>query len=242
MTNHPPEPPISGQPPAGWYLTHADLGGTAVAEPIDRSDEAEAFHAPWERQAFALTLAMGACGLWNIDMSRAAREQLPAYARLGYYGIWLEALLQLLQDAGLLTAQELARGEPQEPPRQGVQALKAGAVAAVLRRGSPSERPAAAPARFAVGDSVRTRASAAAHHTRLPAYARGRRGRIVQVHGVHAFADARAQGQGDDPQWLYRVSFEARELWGSDTTATAVSLDLWEPYLQAAAPTVPGSA
>ena len=42
----------------------------------------------------ALTLAMGASGAWNIDMSRSARETLPAYARLTYYEIWFEALAE----------------------------------------------------------------------------------------------------------------------------------------------------
>jgi nitrile hydratase subunit beta len=218
------------------YVSHADLGGHPNAEPIDRQDEDEHFHTPWERQAFALTLAMGACGAWNIDMSRAAREQLPAYAQLGYYAIWFEALQRLLLQQGLLSGQELAEGRLIDAPRPTMARLSAVDVPAVLRRGAPTERPACAPARFTAGDSVLTRAAPAAHHTRLPAYARGRRGRIEQVHGVHAFADARAQGLGDQPQWLYRVSFDARELWGDATSASRVSLDLWEPYLQPGQP------
>ena len=215
------------------YVTHADLGGRPPAGPIDRHDEFEHFHAPWERQAFALTLAMGACGAWNIDMSRAAREQLPNYAQLGYYGIWFEALQRLLVHRGLLTEQELADGRPDTASRPSPRRLLAADVPESLRRGSPTERPATAPARHAVGDEVFTLAEPAPHHTRLPAYARGRRGRIVQLHGVHAFADARAQGLGEQPQWLYRVAFDARELWGEDTSARSVTLDLWEPYLRA---------
>ena len=35
------------------------------------------FHAEWEKRAFALTLAMGMPGGWNIDMGRFARENRP---------------------------------------------------------------------------------------------------------------------------------------------------------------------
>ena len=54
--------------------------------------------------------------------------------------------------------------------------LKAEQVPAALARGTPTERPATAPARFAVGAGVRTRAESVDHHTRLPGYVRGKRG------------------------------------------------------------------
>jgi nitrile hydratase subunit beta len=54
------------------------------------------------------------------------------------------------------------------------------------------------------------------------------------VLGTHVFADSHAQGLGEDPQWLYTVVFEAAELWGGETTpGHRVSLDAWEPYLEA---------
>jgi len=84
-----------------------------------------------------------------------------------------------------------------------------------------------------VGDEVRTIRKAARHHTRLPGYARGKIGRIERVHGVHVFADAHAQGLGEQPQWLYTVAFDGRELWGDDAAVgLTVSIDAWEPYLE----------
>jgi len=49
------------------------------------------FHAPWERRALGLTLAMGATGQCNIDQSRSARESLPPATDLsaGHDCIWL---------------------------------------------------------------------------------------------------------------------------------------------------------
>jgi nitrile hydratase len=216
------------------YVTHADLGGSDRPGAIVDEPEDERFHAGWERQALALTLAMGATGAWNIDMSRAARETLPDYDRRSYYAIWLAALEKLLLERGLVTPAELAAGRAQTPPKPLARVLQAADVPAVLRRGSPTERPAAAPARFAVGDEVTTSTARPDHHTRLPGYARGRRGVIERVHGVHVFADTHAQGLGEQPQWLYGVRFDGGELWGDAGSAGAVSIDIWESLLEPA--------
>ena len=72
-------------------------------------------------------------------------------------------------------------------------------------------------------------------HTRLPRYVRGRKGMIARVHGVHVFPDSNAGGKGEDPQWLYTVVFDGRELWGAQAQAgTTVSVDAWEPYMERA--------
>ena len=46
-----------------------DLGGMHGLGPIDPEPESEepVFHAEWERRAFALNLATGFLGKWNID-------------------------------------------------------------------------------------------------------------------------------------------------------------------------------
>ena len=41
--------------------------------------------------------------------------------------------------------------------------------------------------------------------------------------------------QGDNPQWLYTVVFDSRELWGPDADPTIkISIDAFEPYLEPA--------
>ena len=181
----------------------------------------------------ALTLAMGAAGAWNIDMTRSARETLPQYRSLTYYEIWIRALEKLLVKHGLVGPDEIAAGRVLEPPRPGLRVLRAAAVPGVLAQGSPTQRPPIAPARFTLGDRVRMRAAEVGHHTRLPGYARGKTGHIDQVRGVHVFADTHAQGLGEQPQWLYTVVFDAHELWGScGAQGQRVSIDAWEPYLE----------
>ena len=218
--------------PASPYTTYADLGGRTGFGPIEPEDEGVRFHADWEPQALAIVLAMGATGSWNIDMSRAARETLPDYPRLSYYQIWLAALEKLMLQRGQLHADELAAGRMLHPPAPLARVLHAGQVQSALATGSPTARPAERPPRFAPGDRVRTRAHAVPHHTRLPGYARGKVGTIARVHGAHVFADAHAQGLGEDPQPLYTVVFEGAELWGAEAApGLRVSIDAWETYL-----------
>lgn len=217
------------------YTTHADLGGEPGLGPVLPQAEEQLFHAAWEPAALAIVLAMGATASWNIDMSRSARETLPAYRGLAYYQIWLAALERLMLERGLLQADELAAGRMLHPPVPVARVLHAGEVAATLARGSPTARDEGPPARFRVGDPVRTRADAVPHHTRLPAYARGKVGTVERVHGRHVFADTHAQGLGEQPQPLYTVVFAGSELWGADATpGLRVSIDAWQPYLQAA--------
>ena len=53
-----------------------DVGGMMGFGPVVAEPREPVFHADWEKRALALTLAAGALGEWNIDMSRHARESL----------------------------------------------------------------------------------------------------------------------------------------------------------------------
>ena len=219
------------------YVTHADLGGQPGFGPVAPEPEGELFHAAWEPRALALTLAMGATGSWNIDASRAVRETLPGYRDLSYYQVWLGALEQLMLQRGQVFPDEVASGRMHRPAAPVARVLQAQNVPAVLARGSPTERPEPGPARFVIGQAVRMHLGKVNHHTRLPGYVQGKRGTIAHVHGAHVFADANAQGLGEQPQWLYTVVFDEAELWGDNTPRQnlSVSVDAWESYLEAVA-------
>ena len=184
-----------------------------------------------------VTIAMGATGTWNIDMSRHARESLPPaeYLSASYYEIWTRGVEKLVVQAGLVSPEELRSGRALTPPAPVRRVLKAEDVPAALARGGPTEREATGPARFEVGDRVRTRNMHPTGHTRLPRYARGREGVIERVHGAHVFPDTNARGEGESPQWLYTVRFSGREVWGEEADPTlVVSVDAWESYLEPA--------
>ncbi|MBL1435983.1 MAG: nitrile hydratase subunit beta [Rhodobacteraceae bacterium] len=85
-----------------------------------------------------------------------------------------------------------------------------------------------------MGERVRTLPAPGPGHCRLPAYAAGRIGTIIQSHGNHVLPNKNARFQGEHPQPLYTVEFSAAELWGKDSEAPkdTISLDLWQPYLE----------
>ncbi|MFI7006778.1 SH3-like domain-containing protein [Streptomyces sp. NPDC050145] len=90
-----------------------------------------------------------------------------------------------------------------------------------------------AAALFSPGDTVRTYGHDPVHHTRLPRYARGKLGVVVEPEGPAPLADLRSQGRDDAPvEMIYAVRFSARELWGEGDHE--VVLDLSQSYLEAA--------
>lgn len=213
-----------------------DLGGMHGFGPVEIEDNEPVFHGEWEKRAFALTLACGFLGRWNIDMGRYAREQMPPaeYLATSYYEHWFFGLEKLLVEQGLVSAQELVTGRAAVRAAE-PQAVVAAEVATRLRNRRHARVDAEVTPKFRVGDSVVARNLNPAGHTRLPRYARGRRGVIARDHGVFVFADTHAMNRDKKPQHCYSVRFAARELWGADAPAhDSVYLDLWDDHLDPA--------
>ena len=214
-----------------------DMGGVPWSSPVQPEPNEPPFHTEWERRAFAITLAMGMPGGWNIDMSRFAREDRPPaeYLSKSYYQIWLAGLERLLLERHLVERDEIAAGKSLHKAKPVPRTLKPDDVAAMLHRGGPTEREANCPARYAVGDRVRAKVMHPPTHTRLPNYVRGHRGTITRVIGFHVFPDSNATGAGETPQWLYNVTFDGAELWGeASDPGLEISVDAWESYLEPA--------
>lgn len=215
-----------------------DMGGMHGFGLIQRDDPNQRvwFGAEWEARV---------CGMqdllipryFNLDAFRYGIERMdPAhYLRAPYFERWLETLATNMIEAGHLTRDEfdertaVLRENTETPlPRQHL--------------GDPETHPPAPPPkplvpdlapRFGVGDAVLTRNVHPTGHTRLPRYARGKRGVVHLVHGTHVFADTYADGRGEHPQVVYNVRFDGRELWGdSAEPSIVVSIDLWESYLE----------
>lgn len=211
-----------------------DLGGMHGLGPVVPEPNEPVFHAPWEKRVFALAMAMGFTGAWTLDGSRAVREaMLPAdYLRASYYAIWLDALERQLAAHGLTRPEEVARGVPDPDPTPVARVLTADILEPRYRAGFPSDREAAAPARFAVGDAVTMRQINPPTHTRLPRYVRGKSGTVLRIHGAFVLPDTNAYGQGENPDWLYTVAFPAAELWGEDADPNGrVTVAVFEHYI-----------
>lgn len=228
-----------------------DMGGRFGDGVIPEKDDTVVFHNEWEARAMAIALACGALGVWNIDAGRHSREcQLPKdYASFSYYEKWLAALANLLVDRNLLTTDDLDRATQLAKGRAGVKAgsplsdktLLADAVPVAMRKVTPYVRTEGPSALFRVGDLVRTASYHPNHrapggHTRLPAYAMGRVGQVVMLHGNHVLPDSNAHFEGEAPEPLYAVEFDARTLWDGDAedAGDRMVLDLWQNYLEPA--------
>src|SRR5919204_1798576 len=162
-----------------------DMGGMQGFGPITVEPGEPAYHADWERHVNAL-MRRTVNRVYNLDQFRNAIEHIPPsnYLAMSYYERWLTAVEQLVQQA-----------ETTRPPED-----------------MPETR--SGPPRFKVGDSVVTRGVHPAGHTRLPRYARGKRGMVALVKGPYLLPDTNAHLVSRDWQPVYAVRFDARELWG----------------------------
>lgn len=86
--------------------------------------------------------------------------------------------------------------------------------------------------RFRPGDRVLTSGIDPPHHTRLPRYARGAAGTVIELEGWYPRPDERSRGLPAEPEPVYAVRFAAGELFGAGDHQ--VTLALWESYLRPA--------
>ena len=114
-----------------------DMGGIHGFGPVVPEADEPTFHAEWEGRVFALALAAGRAGQWNIDMVRFARENRPPadYLAKSYYEIWLAGLEAMLAERGLVSAEEIDAGRPLGEPKKVDGLLQHGAVEAAFSRG-----------------------------------------------------------------------------------------------------------
>jgi nitrile hydratase subunit beta len=213
-----------------------DMGGMDGFGKVETEKNEPPFHAPWEGRVLAMQRAMGYAGAWHIDHSRFAQEQLPPLSYLGasYYQRWMMAMESNVTERGYATPEELKAGHAKTAGKNLPRKLTPDVVDAGLSRSS-FYRQQQGPQKFKPGDKVRTTNIHPATHTRLPRYARDKVGVVEMCHGCHMFPDSVATDRGDNPQWLYTVVFDSRELWGPDADPTLkISIDAFEPYLEKA--------
>ena len=111
-----------------------DLGGLDGLGSISPEPESSepVFHADWEKRIFALMLAVGFLGQWNLDESRHARERQSSddYLRHSYYENWWVGLKTLLLEKGLVSEEEFDSGQMQSDASSlGLSALQVDDVA-----------------------------------------------------------------------------------------------------------------
>ena len=217
-----------------------DLGGMKGFGPVQPEPESEepVFHEEWESRVYGIVRLIGLLGLWNIDMSRHSREQLPPadYLANSYYENWFAGIQKQLVRSGLVSEEELQTGRAATPVPEHImeRVVHAEQVLAAPYMTASYARPAPAPVRFAPGDRVRAINRHPDGHTRVPGYVRGHTGIVREYYGSQVYPDLSAQGV-DEGRHLYNVRFDGRDLWGESANVnSAVYVDLWESYLEPA--------
>ena len=214
-----------------------DMGGMHGMGAVKGEEDEPVFHYPWEGRVFAMVCAMGAWQKWNIDAGRYARELIPPaeYLRISYYEKWYEGLVDLLTSKELVTRTEIENGKPAPESTKVTPPLTPEQIIESAAKRAATKREVSLTPRFQAGQSVRARNINPVGHTRLPRYARGKRGTVDRDYGVFVFPDTNAQFLGENPQHVYAVRFSARELWGEQAKPQdAVYLAMWDDYLEPA--------
>lgn len=214
----------------------ADMGGSEGWGPAQPpiGDEPD-FHEPWHARAFALTLVSNQLTGGNLDTFRHAIERLDRseYLSEGYYGRWLNGAELMLTENGLLASsaieirvRNLCGEQIEEPPAPQPVTRDYAATA------EGSVRALADAPEFLVGEKVQAKNMSPAGHTRLPRYVRGHVGTVTHIQTVLVFPDTNAHFEGENPQYVYTVRFDSRELWGSDSEPFALTIEMFESYLR----------
>jgi len=222
------------------------MGGMQGAGPIAPESDEPVFHAQWEKDVFAIEVAASGQGLYNGAEFRHAIERMNwrHYLESSYYEHWLTAIETLLCEKGIIDTEELearvkqVKEHPEAmanfPASNGPSQL-AGRLEKIVREGGSSKRETSQAPRFKPGDKIAVRNIHPSGHTRLPRYIRGKRGAIERVHGVFILPDTNAHGRGKNPEPVYTVRFDAREVWGEQAAVRdSLYVDLWESYLEPA--------
>jgi len=213
-----------------------DLGGKQGFGPIDIDEVEVPFHADWEGRMWAIAQCARSPD-WSIDWWRHVRELIDPvdYLSRPYFDSWAQTHIAAFIDSGVLTLDEIVSNQSAAiPANQQPSQDNEDIFAAIEAQAYRFDREIEAQPAYQVGDRVFTGQLLPRHHTRLPAYARGKPGVIHAHHGAHVFADASAQGN-EIAQHIYSVVFEAGDLWiEAGNRKDRVFIDLWESYLDPA--------
>lgn len=207
-----------------------DLGGRHGFGPIDIIENEPVFRAEWERRMFGIFILASNSGFFNVDQFRHSIENMDPvhYLSSPYYEHWLEALLFHADRLGVTAGEGSATA-----PDSALNRFPLDKVDDMVRTGANYHAQAKVEPRFKAGDRITVRNINPIGHTRLPAYVRGKSGRVEKDFGVYVFPDTMAHDRGEKPQHLYNVIFQASELWGSDTPnpADTLVISMFEDYI-----------
>lgn len=220
-----------------------NIGGLEGLGPLNV--EKRVFVQPWEKRVFGVHTAMMGLGIWTWTELRTLAEGMNPvdYIKLRYYEKWLGGITAFLIEKGYFTKEEMEARTIrylEDPhaclPSKGAAPGVTDKIVKYLWDGDSPLRDARAKPKFAEGELVKVRDFIPSAHSKLPGYLRGKTGIVETVYeGTWAFPPQATgpEGISGDPQPIYLVRFEPRDLWSKLYTepGEVVYADLYETYL-----------
>lgn len=215
-----------------------DMGGMHGFGKIPYEENEPVFHAPWEGRVYAMAMytPVGVPGGFRYMVEKIKPAQ---YLAFSYYEKWMHARTQGMLEKEIFTPAELSEkiayfseNRDAQPPvvKDPEKAKKAAADTYAQQPPDPEQE---APPAFEVGQSIRAKNMHPIGHTRLPRYCRGKQGVVEKCYGYWRVDDTPPAGEPHAIEPLYRIKFEARELWGEEAEGNQVLyIDMFESYLE----------
>ncbi len=201
-----------------------DLGGKQGFGTVVNHHHPVPFLADWEIKVNAITGALVAAGIYNMDEYRHGIERMAPrhYLTASYFERVFTTAATLCIEKGLFTAEQLEE--------------KAGVPVQLARPSAPGRLPAAEATSFEIGDRVQVKNEFTPGHTRMPAYIRGKAGVVVSISPAYPYPDAAGHGDTRFTEPTYDVRFLAEELWPGNCEAADVHVGVFQSYLLACEP------
>jgi nitrile hydratase subunit beta len=196
-----------------------DVGGRQGFGPVVMEDRRTAFHDEWELRAAAISSRLVRQRVYNMNEFRHAIERMDPrhYIGASYFERTYTAAATLCVEKGLIS-------------REALDAASGGPVPLGLpaKAGRTASEPLP---ELRVGDWVVVKNEFVNGHIRVPAYVRGKTGRIVGVSPAYPFPDAAAHSFDSAQQRTFDVCFRSVDLWPDSCDDAEVNVGLFRCYL-----------
>jgi nitrile hydratase subunit beta len=194
-----------------------DLGGRQGFGRVVKKDQP--FTEDWEVRINALMGALVKRRIFNMDEYRHAIERMEPrhYVSASYFERTFTSVATLCIEKNIVKREELdaLAGEK-------VQLCAPSKLGRVADEHLPE---------FELGDLVTVKSDFVGGHSRLPAYIRGKTGRIVGVSPPYPFPDAAGHGLASPKQRSFDVCFKSSDLWPNGAEEAEVHVGVFHSYL-----------
>lgn len=197
-----------------------DLGGRQGFGPV--VNKREPFSEDWEVRVSAILAGLVKRRAFNMDEYRHAIERMEPrhYVGASYFERSFTAVATLCLEKGLFSREKLE--------------ATVGEAVLLSRPSQPGRVVEGDLPELKVGDLVTVKSEFVAGHVRLPAYVRGRTGRVVGVSPAYPFPDAAAHGLASAKQRTFDVCFKSSDLWPNSAEDAEVHVGVFHGYLRKA--------